>query len=204
MPKKVDPEIRRDEVVDAVFRVVRRSGFEQASLRNVAEEAGLAIGSVRHYFDGHTDLMVFAMRASLDRVSARLTERVGPLLAARDHEARAEGVERMLTELLPLDERRREEATVWLAFTTAARTRPELRPLAEESYDGMRRLVRRIVDGAAGHGALTGDPEVETERLCALIDGLTLEGVLHPDRMTPESMLRALRRHLQTLTGPHR
>ncbi|MFI7699219.1 TetR/AcrR family transcriptional regulator [Nonomuraea sp. NPDC049480] len=201
MPKKVDPEARRDEVVDAVFRVVRRAGFEQASLRNVAEEAGLAIGSVRHYFDGHTDLMVFAMRASLDRVSARLMERVGPLPATEDPGERAEGVERMLAELLPLDERRREEATVWLAFTMASRTRPELRPLAQEAYDGMRRLVRRIVDGVARHRPV-GDPVVETERLCALIDGLTLEGVLHPDRMTPELMLRALRRHLQTLVEP--
>lgn len=201
MPKKVDPEARRDEVVDAVFQVVRRAGFEQASLRNVAEEAGLAIGSVRHYFDGHTDLMVFAMRASLDRVSARLMERVGPLLATEDPGERTEGVERMLAELLPLDERRREEATVWLAFTMASRTRPELRPLAQEAYDGMRRLVRRIVDGIARHRPV-GDPVVETERLCALIDGLTLEGVLHPDRMTPELMLRALRRHLQTLVEP--
>jgi AcrR family transcriptional regulator len=128
-----------------VFRVVRRAGFEQASLRNVAEEAGLAIGSVRHYFDGHTDLMVFA---------------------------------------------------------TAARTRPELRPLARESYDGMRTLVRRIVDGIARRRRLAGDPKVETERLCALIDGLTVEGVLHPGRMTPELMVQALRRHLQTLVEP--
>ncbi|MFC4112008.1 TetR/AcrR family transcriptional regulator [Nonomuraea zeae] len=202
MPKVVDPEARRDEVVDAVFRVVRRAGFEQASLRNVAEEAGLAIGSIRHYFAGHTDLMVFAMRASIDRVGARILERVGPLLAATDHGERAEGVEAMLAELLPLDERRREEATVWLAFTTAARTRPELQPLAREAYDGMRRLVRRIVEGVARHRRLPGEPAVETERLCALIDGLTVEGVLHPERMTPELMAAVLRRHLETLAEP--
>ncbi|MFI9589760.1 TetR family transcriptional regulator [Nonomuraea sp. NPDC052265] len=44
-------------VAGTVFGVVRRAGFEQASLRNVAEEAGLAIGSVRHYFAGHTELI---------------------------------------------------------------------------------------------------------------------------------------------------
>ncbi|MEV4394426.1 TetR family transcriptional regulator C-terminal domain-containing protein [Nonomuraea sp. NPDC049607] len=201
MPKVVDPEARRDEVADAVFRVVRRAGFEQASLRNVAEEAGLAIGSVRHYFAGHTELMTFAMRASIERVGARLEERVGPLLAAQDGEERAERVELMLSELLPLDEPRLEEAAVWLAFTTAARTRPELRPLAREAYDGMRRLVGRIVEGIAAHGGL-GDAEVETERLCALIDGLTVEGVLHPERMTPALMRRCLRRHLDTLAEP--
>ncbi|MEU8317899.1 TetR family transcriptional regulator C-terminal domain-containing protein [Nonomuraea sp. NPDC048881] len=202
MPKVVDPEARRDEVADAVFRVVRRAGFEQASLRNVAEEAGLAIGSVRHYFAGHTELMTFAMRASIERISARLEERVGPLLAARNGEERAELVEQMLSELLPLDEPRLEEAAVWLAFTTAARTRPELRPQAREAYDGMRRLVGRIIEGIAAHGRLDADVEVETERLCALIDGLTVEGVLHPERMTPGLMRRCLRRHLDTLAEP--
>ncbi|TDC97418.1 TetR family transcriptional regulator [Nonomuraea deserti] len=202
MPKVVDPAARRDEVVDAVFRVVRRAGFEQASLRNVAEEAGLAIGSVRHYFDSHTDLMTFAMRASIDRVSARLVERLGPLLAATGRDRGAGNVELMLSELLPLDEARRDEAAVWLAFTTAARTRPELQPLAREAYDGMRRLVRRIVDGIARHRPLGADAGVETERLAALIDGLTLAGVLHPERMTPELMRDALRRHLQALAEP--
>ncbi|WP_220448986.1 TetR family transcriptional regulator C-terminal domain-containing protein [Nonomuraea mesophila] len=46
------------------------------------------------------------------------------------------------------------------------------------------------------------DAEVETERLAALIDGLALAGVLHPDRMTPELMRDALRRHLQALAEP--
>ncbi|MEV1174051.1 TetR family transcriptional regulator C-terminal domain-containing protein [Nonomuraea sp. NPDC049784] len=202
MPKVVDPDVRRDEVVDAVFRVVRRAGLEQASLRNVAEEAGLAIGSVRHYFAGHTELMVFAMQASIERVSARLEAHIGPLLAEQDQDARAEGVELMLSELLPLDERRRDEATVWLAFAMAARTRPELRPHAEAAYDGMRRLVSRILDRVARHRPLRGDAGVETARLCALIDGLTVEGVLHPDRMTPALMTQALRRHLETLTEP--
>ncbi|MBF8192954.1 TetR family transcriptional regulator C-terminal domain-containing protein [Nonomuraea sp. K274] len=132
----------------------------------------------------------------------RHTERVGPLLAAQDRSERAEGVELMLSELLPLDERRRDEATVWLEFTMAARTRPELQPLARESYDGMRTLVRRIVEGVARHGALRAGTEVETERLCALLDGLTVEGVLHPDRMTPSAMVLALRRHLETLAEP--
>ncbi|MFI7422888.1 TetR family transcriptional regulator C-terminal domain-containing protein [Nonomuraea sp. NPDC049684] len=146
--------------------------------------------------------MTFAMRSSIERISARLEERVGPLLAARDGEERAELVEQMLSELLPLDEPRLEEAAVWLAFATAARTRPELQPQAREAYDGMRRLVGRIIEGIAAHGRLRADAEVETERLCALIDGLTVEGVLHPERMTPALMRRCLRRHLDTLAEP--
>ncbi|GAA3466501.1 TetR/AcrR family transcriptional regulator [Nonomuraea roseola] len=199
MPKVVDPEARREEVAEAVFRVVRRDGLEQASLRNVAEEAGLAIGSVRHYFAGHSELMVFAMQAMNERVVRRLLEHVEKLETTDDRLPLAES---MLAELLPLDERRREEATIWLAFATAARTRPELRPHAEESYDGLRRLVFKVLDGARRSGRLREgtDLAVEVERLCALIDGLTVHAVLHPDRMNAETMTRVLRHHLQSLT----
>lgn len=199
MPKIVDPESRREEVVEALFRVVRREGLEHASLRNVAEEAELAIGSVRHYFAGHTELMVFAMQAMAERVMGRLLEHVEKLTTADD---RLPVAEAMLAELLPLDERRREEATIWLAFATAARTRPELRPHAEESYDGMRRLVFKVLDGARRLDRLREDAdlEVETERLSALIDGLTLHAVLHPDRVDADLMTGVLRRHLQSLT----
>lgn len=146
--------------------------------------------------------MVFAMRSSIARVTARLEERLSQLTAAQDRSGRLSVAELMLEELLPLDESRREEATVWLEFTTAARTRPELRPHAEEAYDGMRKLVRRIVDGASRHRPMPEDPEVETERLCALIDGLTVAGVLHPARMTPALMVATLRRHLGGLATP--
>lgn len=70
MPKIVDPGARRRAVADAVLRVIGREGVEGASLRNVAEEAGLAIGSVRHYFRDHDELLLFTMRElSTDRKS---------------------------------------------------------------------------------------------------------------------------------------
>lgn len=194
MPKVVDPETRRDDVVEAVFRVIRRDGLEQASLRNVAAEAGLAIGSVRHYFAGHGELMVFAMRAMASRVERRLLAHLETLPVDPAS---------MLSELLPLDETRRDEVTVWLAFTMAARTRPELRPLATEVYDGTRRLVTRILEGAEQRGRLRAnlDHALETERLCALIDGLCVEGVLQPDRMNPSTMTKTLRLHLTALSA---
>ncbi|GAA3793745.1 TetR family transcriptional regulator C-terminal domain-containing protein [Sphaerisporangium flaviroseum] len=210
MPKIVDPQERRRAVVEAVFRVVERDGLEQASLRNVADEAGLAIGSVRHYFAGHADLMVFAMRAMIERVTARLTEHAERLLTAdaplRPPHERQETVVRMLAEVLPLDEERRREAVVWLAFVSAARTHPPLRSHADEIYDGLLTLVTRVLEGIRNAGRLPADADValESRRLCALLDGLSLEAVLHPGRLDAETMLAVLRRHLTALAaGDH-
>src|SRR3954468_19820411 len=104
VPRIVDPEARRTAVVDALFRVVRREGVEQASLRNVAEEAGLAIGSVRHYFDGHDELIIFAAQELHRRISDRVWARAEQILAAPEATDRRRLSAALLAEWLPLDE----------------------------------------------------------------------------------------------------
>lgn len=205
VPKIVDPEERRRAVAEAVFRVVCRDGLEQASLRNVAAEAGLAIGSVRHYFDGHTELMVFAMREMSARVITRLTAHADRLLdtsAPLTPAEQREIVVGMLAEVLPLDDERRTEVIVWLSFAAAARTRPELRPHADELYDGLLALTTRTLEGARRAGRLRpqADVALEARRLCALLDGLSLEAAFHPGRLDADTMLAVLRTHLTALT----
>ncbi|MEU3628547.1 TetR family transcriptional regulator [Amycolatopsis coloradensis] len=198
MPKIVDPEARRLEIAEAVFRVIQRDGLPQASLRSVADEAGLAIGSVRHYFKGHDELIVFAMRSLSDRLVARLLGHLPDLLdPATPRSRRQELTETLLGELLPLTEQTRAETDVWLAFTAAAKNRPDLAEEAARTYDGVRSLVRRVLEGAHGAGGLLDglDLAVETERLAALLDGLALSA----GRTTPELMRTVLRRHLETL-----
>lgn len=197
-PRVVDPAARRQDVAEAVFRVVVRDGVEQASLRNVAQEAGLAIGSIRHYFDSHDAMIIFAVEALIHSIDERVMAHVRSLAGVSD--LRRPG-ERVLSEVLPLDDRRRDEAVLWLAFATAARTRPSLLPHAERLYDGLRALCRRALTVMHEAGTVSAelDVELETDRLASLLNGLTVDGVLHPDRMTPELTLALLRRHLESL-----
>ncbi|MFF2955725.1 TetR/AcrR family transcriptional regulator [Kitasatospora sp. NPDC057965] len=210
MPKVISPEARRQDVARAVLRIVGRDGLEHASLRNIADEAGLAIGSVRHYFDGQAEVVIFAMEELCRRIGERVrghAERLLDPAAAADPTDpaapldRRAAVEALLAELLPLDDPRREEAVLWLAFTTAARTRPELRPGAALLHESTRRLVARVLDEARRSGGVPAglDLPLETERLAALLDGLALGMVLHPDGVAPDTALPILRRHLHDL-----
>lgn len=206
MPKIVDPERRRADVVDALFRVVRRAGLEGASLRNVADEAGLAVGSVRHYFDSHDALLAFALDAMVERVSDRLLARVAVVLPEIEEgrvvgDAARDATADMLGELLPLDDDRRDEAAVWLAFVDAARTRPALRERSAAATAATAALVRRVLAGADRRGGLRAglDLDLEEQRLSALIDGLTLRSVLHPELLAADTARRALRAHLDSL-----
>ncbi|ATL68683.1 TetR/AcrR family transcriptional regulator [Nocardia terpenica] len=209
MPKVVDPVQRRKTVADAAFRVVARDGVEKASLRRVAEEAGLVVGSVRHYFASHAELLSFTLTELNDRVTERVQRHLAALFPGGEVESRAlpddhipgSYAEQILVELLPLDQSRFEEAAVWLAFTTAARARPELSPLAAAPLAGVRSLVHRVLSAMAAAGVLhTDDLEIETDRLAAVLDGLSLAAVVDPDRRNPETMRAVLHLHLASLT----
>jgi AcrR family transcriptional regulator len=192
MPKVVDPVERRREVVEAVLRVIRRDGLEQASVRNVAREAGLSMGSLRHYFASQSELMVFAFRTVIDRIESRLAR----LEPESDPRRRAE---RVLAELLPLDDERRAENELWLAFTSRAMVDPALRDLRDEGYDALRAGCRAILTDLSAAGLAPTDVHTETERLHALLDGLAVHAAMRPDIHTAESLKAAIGRHLDAL-----
>jgi AcrR family transcriptional regulator len=63
----------RGEIVDAAKRVFAEKGYDKASLRAVAREAGVDPALVHHYFDGKASLFVAAMALPFDprQVGAR-------------------------------------------------------------------------------------------------------------------------------------
>jgi AcrR family transcriptional regulator len=193
VPRQVDPTERRKELARAVWRVIRRDGLDRASVREVAREAGVSMGSLRHYFATQSELMLFAMRQVIERIE----ERLGALVPPDDPRAAASAI---LSELLPLDAERCAENEVWLAFTARAQVEPELRTLRDEAYDGLRAGCRRRVAALLGEHASDDDIEIETERLFALIDGLAVHAATRPEHASAGRLTAVLNHHLDQLT----
>ncbi|MDX8151663.1 TetR family transcriptional regulator C-terminal domain-containing protein [Patulibacter brassicae] len=181
MPKVVDHEERRRAVAEALWRVVRREGIEHASVRNVATEAGLSPGAMRHYFAGQLDLQRAAMRALMERIAERL----------RAIPSTGEPVERCraaLAQLLPLDDERQAEAEIWFAFAAQARTQPAFEPLVVETYDAIWSIAAEVVSLVAP-GLPPARHAAEAEALFALVDGLVLHAVQRPGLVDADAML---------------
>ncbi|MBT2531965.1 TetR/AcrR family transcriptional regulator [Arthrobacter sp. ISL-48] len=203
MPKIVDAEARRAEVVEAVFRIVAVDGLERASLREVADEAGLAVGSVRHYFASSEELLVYSFATVVDSLTVRLTDALTKMRAEtpgtlQHHEA----VLTLLGELLPLDERRAVEACVWMAFRSAARIRPFLAVESDRSHREVAAIIGQVItalvtEDGGGQQSLV----VEAERLLATMDGLCMHALLQPEWMTAEMCREVLERHLAGLAA---
>ena len=194
MPKLVDHEQRRAQLAEAVWTVIRRDGLERASVRNVAREAGLSMGSLRHDFTTQSELLCFAMQLVGDRTRAR----VRALEPAGDARQLAE---QLLHQLVPLDDERRAESEVWLAFTGRALVDPQQRAIHQRIHDQLNgactTAITLLVD--AGLAADGLDVALEASRLHALLDGLALHAVMRPERVPPSRVTAVIARHLDTL-----
>lgn len=193
MPRVVDHELRRGEIAGALWQVVHEQGIHLVSVRTVAARAGTSPSALRHYFSTQDELLAFALRSVVERVTARLVTML-PGLQGRS------GAQLVLEQLLPLDADRRDETQVYLAFVVRAHLDPALRAIRDEAEAGSRRAVRHALGLLAEDGALAGcDLEVLTDRTYPLVDGLALHGTLWPDRYPPEHLRRALSGHLDAL-----
>ncbi|MFC5381418.1 TetR/AcrR family transcriptional regulator [Aquipuribacter nitratireducens] len=180
---------RRREIVAAVYRVLARDGLEGATLRRIATEAGCTTGSVTHHFADRRALLEATVDTAVEESMARL-------LASW----RREGPRAGLAEMLPLDETRRQEVTVWLAGVQAGAQDPELAErLANRCAAAQERLVAelRARRGDADGGATDDDVELLADEVLSAVDGLAVYAVADPRRYPPERQLALVDRVLE-------
>ena len=199
----MDAVQRRQEIVAAVSRIIATDGLERASLREVADEAGLAVGSVRHYFASSDDLLAYAFAAVSDRILARLDAALRGLATAAG-EADPSTVLTLLGEFLPLDEERGLDVCAWLAFRNAARIRPFLAAEADRSHRAVAAVIGQVITWLRrGNGAAESPagPQLVTaaEHLLATLDGLAMHALLQPAWMSPEMCRDVLELHVEGL-----
>jgi AcrR family transcriptional regulator len=78
MFKTLKAEDTRTRILNAALGLFRRKGFEQTTMREIAEEAGVSLGNAYYYFESKEALvMAFYERAHLD-LPSRVTAAVAP------------------------------------------------------------------------------------------------------------------------------
>jgi AcrR family transcriptional regulator len=197
VPKIVDAEARRQDVVEAVLRIIAGDGLERASLRETADEAGLAVGSVRHYFAGSEELLAFSFASVVDRIVRRLEASLpGVHAAVPGSPGHRAAILTLLCGLLPLDGPRALEVCAWMAFRNAARVRPFLAAEADRSHREVAVIVGTVITALRPEDEPKENLVVEAERLLATLDGLCMHALLQPGWMTREMCIDVLEQHL--------
>jgi AcrR family transcriptional regulator len=186
MPKIVDHDARREEIVDAVWRVISRDGIAAATTRNIAQEARCSNGVLSHYFADKTALLHAALQIGYRRTELRVNEwlrRSRGLAALRE----------VLLLTVPITREALYGNQVELAFLGHAVGNRELAREHQVIYQRFRAIVRRLLADSRRAGEIDAAADLDTvaDSLVALIDGLGMEACLFPHAF-PAARQRAI------------
>lgn len=170
-----DPE-RRDRIIDATLRVIAREGVQGTSIRRVAAEADVPLGSMTYHFEGRDQLLQdsFArfVEASVADIETKF-EGVNTLEGARN------GVVRILTEGAYMEYR---NIVIGVELYALAAHNPDFVPVQREWMHRSRDAIRRFFD------------EETTLMLDAMVEGMSLhrsfEETIHPKELVAAVIAR--------------
>jgi AcrR family transcriptional regulator len=175
---------RRDALIEAALQLVGEGGAQAATVRAIADRAGVTPGLIRHYFSGKEDLTRAAYAALMSRINADNAAVLDT--APQAPEARLAAY--VAASLRPpvVDG---EAIGLWAAFLHGVRTDPEMRAVHEAGYLEYRNRLQSLI-AALPRAASEARLRADAIACNAVIDGLWLEGSVLPHAFAPDEILR--------------
>ncbi|MCR6483672.1 TetR family transcriptional regulator [Amycolatopsis sp. OK19-0408] len=196
MPKVVDHDARRREIIGVVWRLVAEEGIQSVTTRRIAEAAGFANGALLYYFPNKDAVLIAAFQHIFDSTNTRADKAEG------DRRGLA-GLRTLCLEIMPLDDDRLTEARLAITFWQQALNSPEKAEMHAGFMNRWRvemgaRLTEAVEGGEIGELPSVG---AVVDELISMLMGLQVLGVLSPKEATPERQLAQLDEFFARLRG---
>ncbi len=194
MPKIVDHDARRREIIEAVWSLISSRGFGSVTMRELAAEAGYANGALARYFPDKNAVLRAAFRRAFDATNERARAAIGD-------RGGITALRLLALEIMPLDEVRLREARVVIGFWDHAKGDPDLVAYYGTAMAEWREQVRMYLRQARATGEIpVGRPDdLVIDTLLALTMGLQINALFLPEHTTPERQLALLEDFLTAL-----
>jgi TetR/AcrR family transcriptional repressor of bet genes len=198
--KRTEPkEKRRLQLIQATMRSIASHSLSETTVSTVSNEAGLSRGIISLHFQSKEKLLLETLTHVVDEYKM-LWENA--LQKAGDSSAER------LASLVNVDFHRsvcdRNKLAVWFAFWSETKSRPTYRKLCAErdrDYDAMMlQLCTDIINEGEYHGI---DPEMAARGLAALTEGLWLDMLVNPRKMSRKKALKISVAYLSHLFPRH-
>ena len=195
MPKNVDHYERREELLEAVWRLIARDGMEGATMRAIAKETGWSTGVLVHYFADKDDIIGSALRLGYERIATRWDEKLEGLTGVR-------ALYELVLDNLPLDDERELETKLLMNYWSLVIRGHDATPRPRRRGPLLIDLLAKLVREGQEAGEIRNDeaPEDIAERLLGLIDGFSLHALLNPERLTSDRLISLIQREFDRLT----
>ncbi len=173
---------RREQLIQSTIASIAKRGFADTTLANVAQGAGLSRGIVNFHFTNKATLLTETLQYLAEEyrnVWARALGRAGPSVVERLYAL-------VMADFDPVVYNRKKIA-VWFAFFGESKSRPTYLTLCEqrdeEHFAALRNLCRQLLDET---GDATSDADLIATAMSAMIDGLWLDRLLTPHKMSTQ------------------
>lgn len=192
-------ELRRKQLIDATIRAIGRFGYANATLTQVANEAGLSPGIVNFYFKSKEQLLVATLEQIADEYSALWQAAI-----AKGKVSPAAGLEAMIeADFLP-SVCNFEKVSIWYAFWAEARSNTAYHDVVlrlEGDYFQQTEILCNRIIAEGGYQEIDGR-EIATG-LNAMIDGLWFDCLIDPKSFNRSEAKRVCRTYLAAVFPAH-
>lgn len=194
MPKIVDHDERRQELIEATWQVIAQHGLSAVTMRQIAEEAGYANGALKPYFPTKSDLL----EATYIHVFALTENRID---AATANLRGIAALRALCLEVLPVTPELINEALIVVPFWEAAIRKPERTRAVVDSIDRWRDRITTTLSEAEADGDLRPGlkPEDIAGTLLSFLQGSQVTAVIDPDSFNPDRLREHLEAYLTLL-----
>ncbi len=190
----------RPRVLTALMEIIAERGLDQATIREVAAGAGVSVGTVQYYCRSKDEMLRMAFEYACEQILDRIRQLEKSAAGKAGKKEREVGplLRRALLEFLPLDDRRRAEAKVYLAFAARAAVAPDLAEVQQTMMAEMRAMCaaafRWAVERGQAHDGLVPDRAAAVTTV--LVDGLLLHMLTDPAGMPAKTATGIIDDHL--------
>jgi AcrR family transcriptional regulator len=177
----------REALLVAGARVFSRHGFQAATLREIASEAGMTTGAVYSNFDGKADLFLAVIEEKID-------PRLEVMYEAARHAPPGRVGDRVGPEFAAYVKQRRRWLILLIEFWAQAARDPKLRPKFAERHGKLRAAIAAVLAERAAtlEAPLAFPPDALATLLIALTNGMAVEQLADPAAVPENLYARAI------------
>ncbi|UJL46040.1 TetR/AcrR family transcriptional regulator [Virgibacillus sp. NKC19-16] len=196
MPKKIDHAERKNQIVEAMFSIIHHSGFEKVTLREIAKEAGISLGSVQYFFPKQKDIYVFAM----DVIYQRFEDRMQKVIQV--DQGGFENAVRMIKQIVHANtEEEKMENDIWMKFSIMATMNPEYHATKDRFREVNYNFAKDILTMLDSNGFINGSINIgnSANSLTIFIHGLIFESVIYDNLYNNPVIEKEIRAYLRKI-----
>lgn len=170
----------RDQILEAAVKRIAQEGTDGVRVARVANEASVSTALVHYHFETRDLLLAEALEYSYDHAAQM---RVGEELGA--DATSAQRLVEMIDICLPTSDALHDDFVLWVELWLRAAREPDLRDFAARLYAKLHDWFEAELRAGIESGEfVSGDVELITNRLLALIDGFGIRTLIGDPAIT--------------------